>query len=52
MVAKALLDKRSNPSRAEIIEALSGNVCRCTGYDPIARAIEAAAQQLGGGEGE
>ena len=52
MVAKALLDQRSNPSRAEIIEALSGNVCRCTGYDPIARAIEAAAQQLGGGEGE
>ena len=52
VVAKALIDKRPNPSRAEIIEALSGNVCRCTGYDPIARAIEAAAQQLGGGKGE
>ena len=52
LVAKALLDRSPNPSRAEIAEALSGNVCRCTGYGPIARAIEAAAQQLGGGEGE
>jgi carbon-monoxide dehydrogenase small subunit len=52
LVAKALLDRSPNPSRAEIAEALSGNVCRCTGYEPIARAIEAAAQQLGGGKGE
>ena len=52
LVAKALLDRNTNPSRAEIAEALSGNVCRCTGYEPIARAIEAAAQQLGGGKGE
>ena len=52
LVAKALLDRSTSPSRAEIAEALSGNVCRCTGYEPIARAIEAAAQQLGGGKGE
>ena len=52
VVAKALLDKSPNPSRIEIAEALSGNVCRCTGYEPIARAIEVAAQQLGGGKGE
>ncbi|NIV39299.1 MAG: 2Fe-2S iron-sulfur cluster binding domain-containing protein [Anaerolineae bacterium] len=52
LVAKALLDQNPNPSRQEITEALSGNVCRCTGYEPIARAIEAAAQQLGGSKGE
>jgi carbon-monoxide dehydrogenase small subunit len=43
MVAKALLDHNPAPSRDEIVEALSGNVCRCTGYDPIVTAIEAAA---------
>ena len=48
LVGKALLDRNPSPSRAEITEALSGNVCRCTGYEPIARAIEAAAKQLGG----
>ena len=52
LVAKALLDYNPNPSRKEIAEALSGNVCRCTGYEPIARAIEAAAQQLGGSKGD
>jgi len=52
MVAAALLDRNANPNRAEIAEALSGNVCRCTGYEPIAKAIEAAAQQLGSGKGE
>ncbi len=52
LVGQALLDCNPNPSRVEIAEALSGNVCRCTGYEPIARAIEAAAQQLGGGKGE
>jgi carbon-monoxide dehydrogenase small subunit len=52
LVGKALLDRNPTPSRAEITEALSGNVCRCTGYEPIARAIEAAAKQLGGGKGE
>lgn len=43
LVAKALLDHNPSPSRDEIVEALSGNVCRCTGYSPIVTAIEAAA---------
>lgn len=52
LVAKALLDHNPDPSRAEIAEALSGNVCRCTGYQPIVQAIEAAAQQMSGSKGE
>lgn len=40
--AKALLDGNPRPSRAEIRRALSGNLCRCTGYLPIIDAIEAA----------
>ncbi|MEI7742533.1 MAG: (2Fe-2S)-binding protein [Chloroflexota bacterium] len=47
MVAKALLDRHPHPSREEIVEALSGNVCRCTGYEPVIGAIEAAATALG-----
>ena len=43
MVAKALLDHNPAPSRDEIVDALAGNVCRCTGYAPIVEAIEAAA---------
>lgn len=38
--AKALLDANPSPSREEIAEALSGNLCRCTGYVPIFEAIE------------
>jgi carbon-monoxide dehydrogenase small subunit len=52
LVAKALLDHNQRPGRKEIAEALSGNVCRCTGYEPIVQAIEAAAQQLSGSQGE
>lgn len=48
-VAKALLDHNPHPTRAEIVTALSGNVCRCTGYVPIIAAIEAAAQPGEGG---
>ncbi len=43
MSAKALLDKNPNPSRQEIVEALSGNLCRCTGYTQIIEAVETAA---------
>jgi carbon-monoxide dehydrogenase small subunit len=43
MVAKALLDHNPAPSRDEIADALSGNVCRCTGYGSIIDAISAAA---------
>ncbi|MBW1999018.1 MAG: (2Fe-2S)-binding protein [Deltaproteobacteria bacterium] len=39
--AKALLEKNSNPTRREIREAISGNLCRCTGYNKIVEAIEA-----------
>lgn len=39
MAAKALLDQNPNPSREDVIEAISGNICRCTGYEPIIDAI-------------
>ena len=39
MAAKALLDRNPSPSRTEIVEAISGNICRCTGYEPIINAI-------------
>ncbi|OAT86479.1 selenium-dependent xanthine dehydrogenase [Desulfotomaculum copahuensis] len=44
--ARALLDKNPNPSKREIKEAIRGNICRCTGYVKIERAIEMAAQML------
>jgi len=44
MSAKALLDRNSKPSREEIREAISGNLCRCTGYSKIVDAIEAVAK--------
>ncbi|NJN53919.1 MAG: (2Fe-2S)-binding protein [Anaerolineae bacterium] len=50
ITAKALLDHNPNPSRSEIADAISGNVCRCTGYLPILAAIENAAQRINGGE--
>jgi carbon-monoxide dehydrogenase small subunit len=43
--AKALLDKNPHPTRAEIAEALVGNLCRCTGYVPILDAVEEVAAQ-------
>jgi selenium-dependent xanthine dehydrogenase len=43
MAAKALLDANAEPSRVEILEALSGNLCRCTGYAKIVEAVEQAA---------
>lgn len=41
--AKALLDENPQPSREEILAAIGGNLCRCTGYAKIIEAIEAAA---------
>jgi carbon-monoxide dehydrogenase small subunit len=41
MSSKALLEKISNPTREEIKDAISGNLCRCTGYHQIFEAIEA-----------
>ncbi len=43
LATEALLARNPSPSRAEIEDALSGNVCRCTGYEPILAAVEAAA---------
>ncbi|GBC76771.1 Nicotinate dehydrogenase small FeS subunit [bacterium HR08] len=44
--AKALLDRKPAPTRREIAEALSGNLCRCTGYLQILEAVERAAAQM------
>ena len=43
MTAKALLEHNARPTRAEIAHAISGNLCRCTGYTAIYEAIEKAA---------
>ncbi|HWP85707.1 MAG TPA: (2Fe-2S)-binding protein, partial [Terriglobia bacterium] len=48
LTAKALLEKNPNPSRAEIQAALSGNICRCTGYIKIYEAVELAAARAAG----
>ena len=48
MVSKALLDHNPHPSHEEIAEALTGNVCRCTGYEPIIQAVSAAAERYNG----
>ncbi|WP_440769502.1 (2Fe-2S)-binding protein [Natronorubrum sp. DTA28] len=50
MSGKALLDENPNPSEDEIREAISGNLCRCTGYQNIVRSIEYAAEELEEGE--
>lgn len=46
VAAKALLERNPNPSEHEIRFQLSGNLCRCTGYDKIIRAVQDAAQLL------
>jgi carbon-monoxide dehydrogenase small subunit len=46
MTAKALLEKEPQPSRDRIKEAVSGNLCRCTGYQQIFEAIEEAAKRM------
>ena len=43
VTAKALLDENPNPSESEIRFALAGNLCRCTGYDKIVKAVQTAA---------
>src|SRR5688500_2114070 len=48
LVAEELLEKTANPSRAESQEALSGNLCRCTGYIKIYEAVELAAARMRG----
>ena len=46
MSAAALLEHNTEPSREEIQEALSGNLCRCTGYTKILDAVELAAKTM------
>ena len=45
VTATALLRDRPHPSREEIVRAISGNLCRCTGYTKIIEAIESAARE-------
>lgn len=52
MVSKALLDHNPEPSGDDIRQALTGNVCRCTGYQPIVKAVASAAEAMRGAEGE
>jgi len=47
LTAKALLDENPQPTRDEIRQALSGNLCRCTGYTKILQAVELAAKEIG-----
>lgn len=49
LTAKALLDQTALPSDYEIRRAISGNFCRCTGYNKIVEAIASAATQMKGG---
>jgi aerobic carbon-monoxide dehydrogenase small subunit len=44
--AKALLERSKNPSAHEIRAAIAGNLCRCTGYDKIVEAVQAAAMTM------
>ena len=46
MSVKALLDRTTKPTAGDIEEAVSGNICRCTGYNKIVDAIHLAAQRL------
>lgn len=46
VAAKALLDKNPSPTEHDIRFHLAGNLCRCTGYDKIVRAVQAAASEL------
>ena len=49
--AKALLDKVQTPTDSQIQEAMSGNLCRCTGYQKILEGVRLASKKLAGDEG-
>jgi carbon-monoxide dehydrogenase small subunit len=46
MTAKSLLERKARPSETEIREGISGNICRCTGYNKIVEAIQYAADKM------
>jgi carbon-monoxide dehydrogenase small subunit len=48
LVAHALLADTPEPTREQIVEAISGNICRCTGYAQIVEAIALAAERMRG----
>ncbi len=48
LTAHSLLSRNPSPTREDIVEAISGNVCRCTGYGQIIEAVELAARRLAG----
>ena len=50
MTATALLEGNQNPSEGEIRAAISGNLCRCTGYVNIVKSIQHAAAEMRGAE--
>jgi len=50
MSAKALLDKNPSPSEEEVRMAMSGNLCRCTGYTQIIKAVRHAAEKMESGK--
>jgi carbon-monoxide dehydrogenase small subunit len=52
VAAKALLDRNHNPTETEIRFALAGNLCRCTGYDKIVRAVQDAAKDMNRRQGK
>lgn len=52
MISKALLDHDPSPTDDDVAHALAGNLCRCTGYQPIIRAVGAAARAIRADGGE
>ena len=46
VAAKSLLERNPNPTEEEIRFGLAGNLCRCTGYDKIVRAVQAASKEM------
>jgi aerobic-type carbon monoxide dehydrogenase small subunit (CoxS/CutS family) len=46
LAVKALLDQNPSPNREEVVDAISGNLCRCTGYEKIIEAALAASQKM------
>ena len=50
--SKALLDSNPHPTKEEVRQALSGNLCRCTGYGQIFDAVQAAAAKMAADEGD